>query len=268
MKSFFFLIFIFFLSLFYAARGMASPSKITFIFLSEVTKQVLYDSLKGLDEWEFFRPLANGMPKNCLPMGDGCFHPQYGFVPNGEMLKKPILEKKKSSFKLKTINSDQVDLIDCREGRYFDIFCGKSDKKYTQSDLEIWFDVSTSMRRVDYIKKDNDMCQRKRFALKIQKECTKGVQFRTFNTSLKTISGTSGICEYIGLNSVKNLTKWIDSSKVKELIVITDIDELTTGLQSYLDLISANIIGVGTSPFLVHQLLENKLIKKLSKQCR
>jgi hypothetical protein len=249
----------------------ASPSKITFVFLSEITAQALYDAMdllkkKNNDEYAL---TAEGFPKNCEPMGDGCFHPQLGFIEAEENnVKKPFVEKKQKPFKLKTINSDSTNLVKCDDGNYFDIFCGKSNKRIESHDFEVWFDISTSMRRVDYTKGEAQSCQLENFALKLRRECKKGVTIKAFNTSIKQLSDTAGICTYHGLNDVNKLTKWIDNSKAKHLVIITDIDELTTPLQNYLDTVSAKVYGVGTTAFQVTQLLEDGLFKTLTKQCR
>jgi hypothetical protein len=246
----------------------ASPSKITFVFLSEVTAQVLYDALDKLNSGQEYSLTAEGFPKNCVPMGDGCFHPQLGFIEASGMEKKPIVEKKPKDFKLKTINSDATSSVKCDDGNYFDIYCGKSNKKVESHDYEVWIDISTSMRRMDYSKDEGKSCQLQNFALKLKRDCKKGVTIKAFNTSIKVLSDTSEICNYRGLNNVKKLTRWIDNSNAKQVLIITDINELTTDLQNYLDTVSAKIYGVGTTPFQVSQLLEDDLFKTLTKQCR
>ena len=249
----------------------ASPSKITFVFLSEVTTQVLYDALdmlkkKNLQEYSL---TAQEFPKNCAPMGDGCFHPQLGFISGEDIGKKKVyVEKKPKPFKLKTIDSNTHNLVDCDNVNHFSHFCAKSNKKIIINDFEVWFDISTSMRRVDYTKGEGKSCQLENFALKLQRECKKGVTIKSFNTSIKQLSDTSGICTYHGLNDTNRLTKWIDHSKAKHLIIITDIDELTTPLQNYLDIVSAKVYGVGTKAFQVSELLEDGLFKTLTKEGR
>lgn len=260
----------------FSTSVFASPAKITFIFLSEIQAQALYKALEKYQQERYgvkqLMSLVQGPPANCAPMGDGCFHPQHGFIPNESVEKKPYVEKKPKPFKLKTINSDQTDLIDCDENNYFGLYCGKAKKNKGSSQFEVWFDVSTSMRRVDYSKnakagEGDGYCQRRNFALKLQRECKKGVTLRSFNTGLKEISDTSGLCQYVGLNDVKRLISWINNSDAKELVIITDIDELTSGLQNYLDKISADVHGVGTTAFQVDTLLEDKFFKKISKSC-
>ena len=169
---------------------------------------------------------------------------------------------------MKTINSDHTNLVKCDEGNYFDIYCGKSNKKVVNTNFEVWIDISTSMRRVDFTKGSDDTCQLHNFAMKLNRDCKKGVTLKAFNTSIKEISDTSIICNYVGLNDVNKLTKWIDVSNATELLIITDINELTTALQNYIDTISAKVYGVGTTAFQVTELLKDDLFKKLTKQCR
>ena len=202
---------------------------------------------------------------------DGCFHPQLGFIEKEELdgaKKKPVVEKKAKPLKLKTINSDQTNLVKCDEGNYFDIYCGKSNKKIVNNNFEVWIDISTSMRLVDFTKGSGESCQLHNFAMKLNRDCKKGVTLKAFNTSIKEISDTSILCNYIGLNDVNKLTKWIDSSNALELLIITDINELTVPLQNYIDTISAKVYGVGTTAFQVTELFKDDLFKKLTKQCR
>jgi hypothetical protein len=263
------------LLLFFLLSGnvLASPKKITFVFLSEIQAQAVYDALDKYknNPTEYYSLTAKGFPKNCVPMGDGCFHPQLGFIDKEETdgaKKLAIVEKKAKPLKLKTINSDQTDLVKCDDGNYFDIFCGKSKKKTKNADFEVWIDISTSMRRMDFTKGSDQTCQLHNFAMKLNRECKKGVTLKAFNTSIKEISDTSIVCNYLGLNDVNKLTKWIDASNAQELLIITDIDELTTPLQNYVDVISAKVYGVGTTAFQVTELLKDELFKKLTKQCR
>lgn len=191
-------------------------------------------------------------PEGCTPMGDGCFHPQFGFIPNEETednkKKAPAREVVSEQSKVETINSLETDMIKCEDGNYFDIFCGKSKKNKKPGNVEIWFDVSTSMRKVDWNHED-PMCNRQQFATKLERDCKAGVSFSVYNTSIKEISQLSTICTSKGENNTPRLTEWIDNSKAKHLVVITDIDEMSGQLKDYLDMIGANIVGVGVKPF-------------------
>lgn len=225
----------------------ASPENITFIFLTEESAKTVLDSIEKVQ----FGPLSaeNSIPKNCIPMGDGCFHPQHGFIESDEDTKKEAVKEVPSAeAQVKTINSLETNMIDCEEGNHFDIFCGKSKKDEKKAEIEVWFDVSTSMRRVDWDIKDT-YCKRRAFGEKLRRDCKKGVSFSSYNTSIKEVSDLSVLCTYVGDNNSKRLIQWIDNSTAKHLIVITDIDEMSTQFNDYLDMLGAKIVGVGTKPF-------------------
>jgi hypothetical protein len=240
-----------FILLIFSPVTKASPEKLTFVFLTE---EVAKSALDLINYVPFGGLLAEAnTPKDCAPMGDGCFHPQYGFIPNtdlekNESKKPPKEEAPSEASKVRTINSLETNMIECEEGNHFDIFCGKSKKDSRPGDVEIWFDISTSMRKVDWNHKD-PMCHRQQFATKLERDCKAGISFSVYNTSIKQISQLSTICTSKGDNDSKRLTQWIDNSQAKHLVVITDIDEMSGQLKDYLDMIGANIVGVGVKPF-------------------
>ena len=151
----------------------------------------------------------------------------------------------------KTFNSLETNMVDCKEGYYFDVFCGKATKvdPKSKNGVEIWMDVSSSMRKMDY-STDPDRCARRSFAQKIDNGCGKGkVQFSVFNTSKKEIGEFSTLCINHGLNDQDRLINWIKSSDAKYLLVITDIDELSTKMRDFLDSESADFHGSGIKDF-------------------
>lgn len=243
----------------------ASPDNITFIFLTEESSKAVLDLVTPTPFGALIAEASQ--PKGCVPMGDGCFHPQHGFIPNEEEdnSKKPKKREAVSEqSKVKTINSLETNLIKCEKGNYFDIFCGKSRKEGKPGELEIWFDVSTSMRKVDWNHKDA-FCKRRAFGEKLRRDCKKGVSFSVYNTSIKQVSSLNSVCTYKGDNNTKRLTKWIDGSKAKHLVIITDIDEMSVQLKDYLDMLGAKIVGVGTKPFFSADL--SKWSKRNLKSC-
>ncbi len=245
----------------------ASPEKLTFIFLTEESAKAALDLINHVPYGGLLAE-AN-MPEGCAPMGDGCFHPQFGFIPYEDSEKEkskkaPQGETPSEQAKVRTINSLETDMIKCEEGNHFDIFCGKSKKDSKPGDVEIWFDISTSMRKVDWNHKD-PMCKRQQFATKLERDCKAGISFSVYNTSIKQISQLNTICTSKGDNNSKRLTEWIDNSQAKHLVVITDIDEMSGQLKDYLDMIGANIVGVGVKPFYSADLQE--WAKKNLKSC-
>lgn len=259
------IVFLAFLFLFSPVTN-ASPEKLTFVFLTEEAYKATLDLINHVP---FGALIAEAnRPEGCTPMGDGCFHPQFGFIPNeedgDEKAKKPPKAVDSEQSKVDTINSLETDMIKCEDGNYFDIFCGKSRKESKPGNVEIWFDVSTSMRKIDWNHKD-PMCKRQQFATKLQRDCKAGVSFSVYNTSIKQISQLNSICTSKGENNSKRLTQWIDNSQAKHLVVITDIDEMSGQLKDYLDIMGAKIVGVGLKPFYSEDL--QKWAQKNLKAC-
>lgn len=204
---------------------------------------------------------------NCIPMGDGCFHPQTGLVTKSE----PVVEAKKveeddsADKKLRVINAEDVSLIDCKKDYYFDIFCGK-DKKINSSNntLEVWVDNSASLKGID-VPRDGDYCFRRSFAEKLKNACNGKVDFSVYNTSIKPTSDLSQICLNRGGNDEARLIRWISNSNAKKLIVVTDIAELTEKFEIFLNSIGADIRGADSQGITASDL--DNYIPEIKKLC-
>lgn len=214
--------------------------------------------------WQFSQAIAQNWQDNCVPSGDGCFHPQLGYIPDDGSAKplKPAEVKA-----LKTFNSLDVDLVECREGQYFDIFCGKAKKEETKlADVEIWIDTSASLRKMDF-SKDPTQCQRRTFIEKLQRECGKGkLAVQTYDTSIKTMATLEGVCQSYGSNSVTRLIDWIKASNVEYLLIVTDIDELSSELRNFLDSIGADYHGGDLKDVTVKDL--DQYVSIVKKHCK
>jgi hypothetical protein len=242
----------------------AAPERLEFIFLSESQATAL---LHKIDKpIEHYSSLAENEEEeyDCTPMGDGCFHPQLGYIE-----KKPskVKKKKVEPFKLNTINSTEVNMVDCKKGNYFDIFCGKAQKGMNASaKMEVWFDISSSMRKMDYSKK-TDYCERRSLATRVLDGCPKDVvSLSVFNTSIKQVGELSTVCLSHGTNNQKRLMDWIKRSKSKYLLVVTDIDELTTELRDFINKQGAKVYGTDIKDFTSPDL--SKFSKNLIKTCK
>lgn len=256
-----------FLFIFCSFKVSAAPKKVEFIFLTEETSVSL---LKLIESNVIFSKMfaENNLGDfNCVPMGDaGCFHPQYGYIENKKKEKK--VEKFKENKNLKTFNSSDVNLVDCKEGNYFDIFCGKSTKEKNKlADVEVWVDTSSSMRKMDYSKGLKN-CHRHRLLKKVQVGCAGKAYFSTFDTGIKNISDLSMACVNYGLNDTKRTIDWIKRSNAKHLFIITDIDEMNKELSHFIDTTGAKTHGLSVKKFLSKDLLEfsQNIIKTCSKK--
>lgn len=242
-------------------KVFALPGKLEVIFLSHGSSAILEDIIKKHENLKISKQLAANelSPKDCVPMGGGCFHPQLGFVERkGTILKaNPDLEEKETNTgQMKVFNSTDVDLIKCNKEYYFDIFCGKAkkEKSKSESSFEIWVDTSSSMRGVDF-SKEIDFCHRRSFIERIQKACTKDVSVSIFNTSIKALGDPSGVCRNYGNNNQRRFFDWVNGSSAKHLLVITDIDEMSKELKSYLDRVGGIIRGVGSNEIPASKLI-------------
>ncbi|PIK14053.1 hypothetical protein [Halobacteriovorax sp. JY17] len=232
---------IFFLFLFFTVKSFALPDHVHFFFISPETVSIINEI--GDEEIKFSKLTAKnitGGELDCVPMGDGCFNPQIGFVED-QSKSKPIAKEQPAPHR--TINATDVDMINCEKGNYFDIFCGKAKKESgARAEVEVWLDTSSSMRTVDY-NKDASYCERRIIARKFREGCGEKVNIQLFDTSIKQMGDLASACVNYGLNDQKRLMRWINDSSVKQLYVFTDIDELSLELKDYLDSIPSTIYG-------------------------
>lgn len=240
----------------------ASPKKIEMIFLSP---KKLTSALEIINQYEKIKLstyyVATNFPENCKPMGDGCFHPQLGYIEEKKEDKKNRADKE---FQLKTINATDVSLINCDPNNYFDIYCGRAKDKEETKKLHIWFDISSSLKSVDY-SPDGRSCDRKVFIEKVVFNCGNKVSYSVFNTSLKEAGEFSTVCETYGTNDQKKLLQWIKSNNAPNLLIVTDVDEVSHDLRLFLESEGAKIQGDGVKPFTSEDLID--YARELSKMC-
>lgn len=279
----------------------ASPDRLEVIFLSQsktasiinllnkktkniyLSKAIAQNGSEGYEEEyvidfsdpEGFEDAAPMRNLECTPMGDGCFHPQLGYLTEvpGAMKpgkkgieKKPEAPKKEDPFKLNTFNADDISLVECQEGRYFDIFCGKESRKPIKTaDLEIWIDTSSSLRNIDYTSEEN-YCERRFFASKMKNDCKAGVSFSIFDTARRSLGSYDNLCDYVGSNDGRRMVSWIEANSAKHLVIITDVDEYHGVFREYLERTNATVHGIGATQVTAKDL--SGFIPKISKSCK
>jgi len=244
----------------------AEPEKIEMIFLSPKKLHSLLEIIKKIDElksWKGEMKISQIDLQNCVPMGDGCFHPQLGYLEGQEKKDGPKLIDQE--FKLETINAVEAQMINCEKDHYFDVFCGKAQKEKARAKVEVWFDVSSSLKTVD-AGLNPDFCDRRSFMQKLIEECREGVSFSVYNTSKKEVGDHSQVCMNHGTNDEKRLLKWIKEMEAKQLLLITDVDELSKDLREFLDSKGAKIIGEDAKGFNSTDLVN--YAKEFSKHCK
>jgi len=263
----------FFFMVIFSYRANATPLKIQMIFLSpQKIAQVINLIDKNKLEMSFSL-LADSSTEDgkCVPMGEGCFHPQHGYMdkkPSDSAMIKvaPVAAPSDPELKLKTFNAIETNMINCEKGNYFDIFCGKEKPKAAAAEVEIWFDISSSLRTVDF-SKDGNFCDRRSFMSKVMDGCKSNVRVSVYNTSLKEVGDHSGTCLAYGTNDESRLLKWIKESSAKTLLIVTDVDEVSGEMRDFLDERGAKILGDGVKPFTSTDLINyaNDFIKTCKK---
>jgi hypothetical protein len=252
--------------------ALATPAKIEMVFLSPQKISMLLEQLDKMNTLKTSKKIAqNEDPEhaNCVPMGDGCFNPQYGYIEKKEAPKpdpKILADKKETDqIELKNFNSLDTSLVNCDKNNYFDIFCGKEKAGSAPSEIEIWFDVSSSLRTVDY-NKDPDQCLRRAFMEKVMDNCKSKVSVSVYNTSIKQIGDHSGVCMSYGTNDESRLISWMKNSKAKHLLIVTDIDEMSLEMRSFLESNGAKMTGDGVKAFTAKDLVDYASV--FTKMCR
>ncbi len=238
----------------------ALPDTVEFIFISPAKKSALIDLLNF--KTKTFQAVAEN--DDCIPMGDGCFDPQTGYV-EGKSGKDYIeQEYGVPSGKPKVENTIDSDMIRCT-GAYFDIFCGKAKKvkKKKTTKYEVWVDTSASLRNSDW-SKTGDTCYRKSFVTRLSYGCP--ITIKSFDSSIREIKNDNYLCQTKGGNNTQKIIRWVKNSDTKHLFVLTDIDEAKGELMDFLSNIKAKIHGVGTKPFYPDDLL--KLADTLKASCK
>lgn len=239
----------------------AAPLKMEMIFLSPEKISMILEQLDRYNHMKVSQRLTQNDLSNCVPMGDGCFHPQLGYI------EKENKGQAESEVKLefKTFNATETSLVNCDPNNYFDIFCGKEAKERASAEVEIWFDVSSSLRTVDY-NSNPDFCARRTFLEKVRETCKGKVNARIYNTSIKEVGESSSVCLSYGTNDQTRLLQWLNDTKAKHLLVVTDIDEMSREMRDFLDRNGAKLTGDGVKAFTSKDLID--YAKEFTKMCR
>lgn len=257
----------FLLSLFILNTAMAAPGTLEVWFLSAHKKAEIQ---KMMNERPYvLRPMTAEL--QCQEMGDLCFDPQYGLYKKDDAgLAVDASKADKESGKAPSIpaaKSVERELIDCDPNNYFDIFCGKAKKEVKANyKLDLWIDVSSSMREMDFSDKDGG-CFRKSMLNRLDSTCgfNQKVNVMMFDTTIKQAGSMDSVCANIGLNDTKRMIDWIERSDAKRLVIITDISEFTKEFADYIESKHGKFKGE-KDPLVASQLLD--LVDDLSKTCR
>lgn len=241
----------------------AEPKNIRVLFLSRSDAAAFIDNAIYKSLYPSFSvPIVQNEDSSsfeCIPYGEGCFHPQLGYIEDEEKAKemKKDLEKKKAEEDLKTINSEEVNLINCDKEYYFDMYCGKAKKPNQNAPVlsqnQLWVDISSSLKGVDF-SKDEGYCERRRIVAKLEEHCGSKLDIFTFNTSRQRMGSLEDTCLNYGTNNGEKLVHWLEESEATNVVIITDVDEYVGPFREYLDKVGATIEGIGVKPLQATEL--------------
>lgn len=241
----------------------AAPAHLEVWFLSTEKKSALNELID-----ERIRFSHKMVERQCEKVGDYCFDPQYGlYRPESEWEAVPLKQTGIEGKELPKTGFDR-NLIDCDKSNAFDIFCGKARAQAAapKMDLEVWIDTSSSMREMDFTD-EHGSCFRKSFMTRLDSECSFGkkLNIMIFDSSIKQLGSFDSLCINSGLNSTARMIDWIERSEVKNLILVTDINEYTKEFADFLTIKNAKMRGE-KGEFSARSLLEE--VSHLAKMCK
>lgn len=222
----------------FSSSAFAMPKNFEMWFLSPQEVAWLQDQLNKQDSIQYSKRIA----ANCEKMGDYCFDPQIGLYKPSEkpeeestQIENALIEQKEEYKFLEQPSSIDRQMINCEKSTIFDMFCGtakaNSIKKKTKAKLEIWIDISSTLKQSDYPGVLKTGCARASLISRLEgKSCKRGekLELKVFTENLKSIhelDNLDRVCTNYGLNKAKNIVRDIKASDANNLIVITDIFE-------------------------------------------
>lgn len=247
----------------------AIPKSIEIWFLST-------DSTTYLDSRPRYEQKLAQRNLQCQQMGDYCFDPQVGLYKKGEGLEgleevdlTRVEENKKYEFIAPHKGVDRELIVCDKDSTMFDIFCGKSSKSKVgkKSKLEVWVDVSSTMKQVDFPGL-NQQCQRERFLRLLSESCTKeqgnlGIYF--FEEYRKAAGMLDRVCLNSGLNDMKRIVDDLKRSEADHVLIITDVFEAQDSFIDAVEALGVTKIKGLDRPFYASMI--KKEVKRFQKLC-
>ena len=259
------------LILFTSTNIWAMPEHFEVWFLS-VDKVSYFDQILKPEIKSYLTAQTN---LQCQQMGEYCFDPQVGLYKKNDAMKvaeevdlSKIENNKKYDF-LEPASALDRNMIECDKSQFFDIFCGKSQKKVKEgkADLEIWIDTSSTMKQVDFEGFDNE-CKRERFLKDLNATCPMNQKMKVyyFEEMRKEAGSFDRVCLSGGLNNMKRIISDIELSKAKNIIIITDIYEAEEKFIDAIELTGRGVIkGLKTPLYAKDLKTELKRIRSFCK---
>ena len=230
-----------FLFLFFIQHLWATPEELEVWFITPPASTLQMDLLRPTLSRKHLLASApcEQVGSFCLDAKTGQLTPRYSPAPTEpEIIKLPY----EALPQIPTASSLDRQMVNCEQGFTFDIFCGKAkpiENPKPDSGLEIWIDVSSSMRSVD----GAENCYRKQFMQALFGLCGQSKPLvKGFDVEIREI-GFEESCINSGLNDAKKIMEWIEESKAKKLIVITDVYEYQAEFAAFISEKNAKVRG-------------------------
>lgn len=263
------LLILFFLA---ASSASAMPKKFEIWFLSPDTARNALLKLPGESAPEFGL-LSAQVNLQCQQMGDYCFDPQVGmYKPGDEPLKNVEADYAQADkledydYETKALGKER-EKAKCDENSYFSLFCRKKTvQNKTSPKFTLWFDISSSMKQVDFSGYDK-MCKRESFLRLLAQDCgfNQGMQVYGFNESKKQLGTMDSVCLNHGNNNRDRIIRDIKNSDAKHLVVITDIYEADETLLNFVETSGVGSVKGVEKPMYASDLKEQA--QPLRKKC-
>ncbi len=250
----------------------ATPKSVELWFLSIDKTTWLKDYLKKHSSSSFYAQSVQ-----CQPMGDYCFDPQIGLYKKGEeesaykKIDMAEIEMKESYDFIDPHKGVERKLIECDENAgFFDIFCGKKQKIKKQKQnhkFEVWIDVSSTMKQVDY-RGVEKKCYREMFLENLSLNCPMNEKMKVyyFEEFRKEAGTFDRVCLSRGLNNMKRIVSDLKKSKADHVLIITDIFEAEESFINAVELTGRATIRGLDKPFYASQMKEE--LKRIGQLCQ
>lgn len=223
-----------------ASSALATPKTFEVWFISPESSK----SASFVEKNPIYLALTAQANLQCQPMGDYCFDPQVGMYKPGKGEKYTVQEDYQQADKLESYDYKREGIkleaptSACDSDNFFDIFCaqGGKGKKREKAKIELWFDISSSMKQVDFPGYDK-MCKRESFLRLMARDCGFNQEMKVmgFNEAKKQLGTMDSVCLNHGLNSRDRLIRDIKASDAPYLIVLTDIFEADERLINFIE---------------------------------
>ena len=231
------------LSIFLSANSFALPETIEFWFISRARYGFLENFPPTLVKVAQVRRIYEG----CQSWGEGCYDMEVEKLQNRQSDLKVndymIKRQKRLQDALNIFKPDKTHVSDCESEVGSSKFCGDRLPARVDTDIEIWIDTSSSMNEIDPRTVDGG-CLRKKFIKMVMASCGGKIPIMgVFNKSLREMGAYTDVCRSYGENDLSFLTKWIQGSKSKHLVVVTDYTQMKLQLKNFIDRAGAKVRG-------------------------